>query len=153
MRTADWVEEYKYTGTDPMHVGDWEAGIESGPPHSVAVFNGELLVVPIPSTTGDYVGGRYVKDIGTPTYKHDGSAWVFYQPDGTTPLTDTYTNAWFTDGRDALRTRAMYYLQTNIYRDIENAQVALAENQDVVNRYRVNTNKKIGTALTVRGYF
>src|SRR5690349_20329858 len=95
IRSADWMEEYKYLGSDPEHIGTWVSGIESGPPNSVTIYNVELLVVPIPDATGDWIDGRYLKDIGTPYYKYAGGAWTFYNPSTNVAIAATYTNAWF----------------------------------------------------------
>lgn len=152
VRPADWLEEYRYTGTDPMHVGDWQSGIESGPPHSIGIYDNELLVVPVPDADGDQLNIRYIRDLGIPTYAHTGSAWVFYEPDGITTLADTHTSAWFTEGRDALKLRAEYELQANMYRDIDGAQLALAQYNEVMQRYRGNAVKKLGTNMVIRGY-
>lgn len=152
-RTSPWSEEYKHAGSDPFHIGDWEAGIQYGPPHSFSIYGNKVMLNPIPDTSGDLVVGPYIKDLGTPLYDYDGSAWDFYDPDGVTPLAVDYTNDWFTHGQDVLRTKAVYYLQQNIYRDLEGTQLALGQHLEAVTRLRKRSNAlTAGGNMQIRGW-
>lgn len=77
---------------------------ESGPPYAFAIDTSEreLVLLPIPSQSGDIIEFQYIADIGTPVFKYSGSAWVFYEPQElgsmdnvVTTLSSTFTNAWF----------------------------------------------------------
>ncbi len=155
VRPVAWVEEFRYSGLEPLHVGQWEAGLQNGPPHSCALFANEILLVPVPDQSGDLITAPYVRDLGTPSYSFDGtSTWTFTEPDGATPLPDDYTNEWLKKAYDLVRARATYYLQQNVFRDYDAAQIALAEYQDIVTRGHRQSNVRTGAAVgTVRGYF
>lgn len=64
----------------------------------------------------------YVEDIGIPQATYDG-AWNFYEEDGSTTLASAYTNAWFTDGEELIRTEIKIDLHENWLKDRAQAQV------------------------------
>lgn len=95
-----------------------------------------------------YLKLRYVADLGTIDFKHDGSNWIFYEPGTSTALTSssTYTNKWFTEGFDVLRCRAEYYLWSREFGNTESAmqraQVCLAQWQDARDTLTKETQSK-----------
>lgn len=152
-RTVDFVTQYRHVGTDPDRWGSWEAGISSGPPSSYAYFNGELVLQPIPDTSSDIISGRYVRDLGIPSIKYDGTNWLLYEPwSQTTTLPATFTNAWLTEGQDLIRSRAVHILQQRYYRNPEAAQAALFENVETKNRLLVEGHRRRGPK-SIRGSF
>lgn len=95
-----------------------------------------------------YLKIRYVADLGTIDFKHDGSGWIFYEPRTSTALTSssTYTNKWFTEGFDALRCRAEYYLWSREFGNTEaamaRAQICLGQWQDARDALTKETQSK-----------
>lgn len=87
-----------------------------------------------------FVKLRYLADLGTIDYKHDGSNWVFRIPKTDTAITQTstYTNKWFTDGFDVLKTRCEYYLWSREFGNTEaastRAQIALGQSMDALSQ-------------------
>lgn len=83
---------------------------------------------------------RYLADLGTIDYKHDGSNWIFRIPKTDTAITQTstYSNRWFTDGFDILKTRCEYYLWSREFGDTETsaqkASVCLGQSMDALNQ-------------------
>lgn len=91
---------------------------------------------------------RYVADLGTIGFSHDGTNWIFTEPNTDTALTSssTYTNKWFTEGFDVLRCRAEYYLWTREFGNTEStmqrAQIALGQWQDARDAITKETQSK-----------
>jgi hypothetical protein len=152
-QTMDFVTEYRYVGTDPFHVGDWESGLTSGPPSGYAFYGGELIVHPVPDTSSEKISGRYVRDLWTPEIVYDGTDWQLYEPwSRTTTLPATFTNAWFQDGFELIRARAMMILQQRYYKNGEAAQAALIDNLEAKNRLLQESTRRRGKR-TMRGSF
>lgn len=143
----DMVEELR------MYPSDFTGGYDyfaKGEAEKFAIDDAshKIVLAPIPSNSDGTVHFRYLADLGTITYKHSGSAWVFYEPFTQTAITttSTYSNAWFTEGADALRERAMYYLWSRVYGGSEEgetkAQRSLLQWQDAMQKLIRETSKK-----------
>lgn len=139
-RTADWAETARYLG-DGLEPGS----INSGQPRSYAIYSNRMLLVPVPTTTGEAISFRYVRDLGTPSFRYNGTAWAFNDPAGA-PITATYSNAWFVDGYALTLTRALHYLWSRVYageaQATNNAQAALVNWLEEEARLRRETTKK-----------
>lgn len=128
--SVDMVEELLFS--------DYPTGSESdsGSPRVYAITNfgdpsPNLLIAPRPSTGGDALFFRYTKDIGSPKFSATFEAvspptlaptFTLLGENGDT-LPSTYTSAWFTEGRELVRSRAMYYLWTRYHGGTEEASV------------------------------
>lgn len=155
---VDMIEEFRLYPTD--YSGNYDS-FARGEAEKFAIddANHTILFAPIPSTSDGTVHFRYLADLGTITYKYTGGAWAFYEPfkEGTTTVTtsSTYTNAWFTEGADALRERAMYYLWSRVYGGSEEgdmkAQRSLLQWQDAIQKLIRETNKK-QSVKTIRAH-
>lgn len=145
--SQDMIEEFRYYATDfTAPVNTFTKG--EAELYAVDDTNRQMLFSPIPSTAGGRVLFRYLADLGTITYKHDGTNWTFYEPNSTTTITvtSTYTNPWFNEGIDMLRERAMYYLWSRIYGGSEEgetkAQRALLQWKDAQTRINAEGGRK-----------
>lgn len=138
-RTVDWIEDFRYDGFD------WDSMAMSGPPQFYTIRESKMLILPVPSTSGDTVEFRYVKDLGTPIEKYDGTAWTTYQSNGTTAMTTTFSNAWFVIGRDMLKHRALYTLYDNFYKDDGLAQKHLGKYLEALQRIRGQFTRRRAT--------
>lgn len=142
-KTSDYVEQARYLGTDPDHWGTWESGMSSGTPSCYALYDGQLVLSPMADTTGDKINGRYVRDLGIPTVLYDGSNWQLYLPNtSSTTLPATYTNDWYKDGQDLIRTRTNYILYTRYYKNPDAAQSAAMENAEALVRMRTEFTRR-----------
>jgi len=144
-RSPDELEKYKY-GID-----DYRGGETIGQPKWYAIdHNGrEFLVAPIPSEQGDKIYFKYTKDLGTPKLSASVTAstppnsatatMTLLSPDGGT-LESTFTNAWFKEGFDAVRSLALYNLYARWHSGGENAsqraQIYLLQHVDELQRLR-----------------
>jgi hypothetical protein len=153
-KTVEFVERYRFIGTDPERWGDWEAGTSAGPPGVVAIFDGELIFSPIPDVAGETFDFRYLRDLGTPTvwYNTSTSAFVVREPWSTSTLGDTFTNAWFEEGQDMIKNRAMYLLYMQTFNDAEAAQRHMMLWMEAKNKLRIESNRKRGNK-SIRGHF
>jgi hypothetical protein len=91
----------------------------------------KILVAPRPSTGGQTLFFRYTKDIGTPKYTSSittstppslNNTITLLGPDGET-LASTFTNAWFKEGSQLIRARAIYLLWTSFHGGTEQAAI------------------------------
>lgn len=117
--SLDAVEFYKFVGND---YNNWP---NSGIPfqYAIDISNNSILLNPIPTSDNAVIDFRYVKDIGTPIYTNNGSGtWTFYLPDGITILPGTFSNKWFTEAPELIKSRAMYYLHSRTYDGSEATQ-------------------------------
>ena len=111
--------------------------VSSEPDHNYYAVDVEGRLIYIGKQSG-YVSIKYLADLGTIQYKHDGSNWIFYIPGTDTTLThtSTYTNRWFKDGFDVLKTRTEYYLWSREFGNTEpaaaRAQIALGQSMDAL---------------------
>lgn len=93
----------------------------TGYPEWYAWFGEAMHLHPIPELSNvEMIRMDYVKDIGTPTYKWNGTGWTFLHPSGAT-LPDSWTSRWLSDGGELIRARAKWDLYYNMYHDGENA--------------------------------
>lgn len=138
-KTVDWMEDYKYDGFD------WESMIMSGPPQFYSIRESKMLLLPVPTESGDSVEFRYIKDLGTPIEKYNGTAWTVYAADGVTTLPATTTNAWFTTGRDLLKHRALYVLYDNFYKDEALASKHMQKYLETLQRLRGQFTRRRAT--------
>lgn len=137
---SDWLNQLR--GVDVSYTTD--------PKRDVGAYaiddRGERIYVAGPST--GFIKIRYIADLGTITYKHDGTNWVFYQPFTETAITtsSTYTNLWLKDGYDAIVHRACYYLFTRDMGGTEatnnKALVHLTQWDDAMKHLTRETTKK-----------
>ena len=88
-----------------------------------------------------------IKDIGTPVATWDGSEWDFFEPDGTTVLTDSFANNWFTEGEELIRLHSKVDLAENVFKDDREANrlarrefLVRAEAQERMRAFRAQTN-------------
>ena len=140
------LEKYKF-GT-----GEWEySGIEViGQPrvYGIDYAGKEILISPQPSESGDKIFFNYIKDLGTPklsvsvtssTPPSNSSTMTLLSPDGGT-LESTFTNQWFKEGFDAVRSLALYNLWTRWHGGSDEtgakAQMALLSHLEEINRLR-----------------
>lgn len=121
--TNNLLESVKFLGTEP------DQAINSGTPShfSIDVSTNDLLLMPIPYADNDRLEFMYVWNQGIPTYEYDGSAWVFYEPDTTTTLPATYSNALLREGYKLVFYRAAYNLLTGPYGGTEPALIKSTE--------------------------
>lgn len=111
-----WVKQNQVNNqrilVDPVSAPEYDRLLSSGPtttatPTSYAIHNRQMLLWPTPDGVHT-VYGRYLKDLGTIQFTFDGSSYAYTVGGSPISSTDTYTNAWMTDGRDALVNRACY---------------------------------------------
>jgi hypothetical protein len=98
-------------------IREWNvATTVSGYPDYYSWHQKKIWVSPIPHVAYDLrIDG--IKDIGTPVATWDGTVWDFFEEDGTTVLTDSWTNDWMVEGEELIRTRAKVDLAENIFKD------------------------------------
>lgn len=154
--SQDMVEEYRHFATDySSSVNMFTRG--QAELYAVDDTANQILFSPIPSSSDGIVHFRYLSDLGTITYKHDGTNWVFYEPGTETAIsvTSTYTNAWFTEGIDMLRERTMYYLWSRVYggsqEGEQKAQRSLLQWKDAQTRINAEGSKR-QSMRTVRAW-
>lgn len=146
----DLVEELKY-----YMEGDYDEGrLVTGNPLRYAVEPNEknMYLSPMPSTTTGLVHLRYLQDLGTPEFLYSGSAWVFYKPGMSGVSTETITKAstwttkWLTEGYDAIRSRALFYLFTREYGGTEETDLKasryLGQWNDAIKNLRTENTKR-----------
>jgi hypothetical protein len=68
--------------------------VSNGTPYHWTFWGGKLKLWPPPDLSTHVFRAPYVKDAGTPTYRYEGGAWAFYNPEGVV-ITDTYSSPWF----------------------------------------------------------
>lgn len=97
----------------------------TGYPEWYAWFDDAMHFHPIPEGGNvSTVRLDYVKDIGVPTYRWNGTGWSFFHPRGAT-LSDSWTSPWLEEryGGELIRARAKWDLYYNVYHDTENAMM------------------------------
>ena len=102
-----------------------ERGIQRRP-RDWTFHNKEIKFSPLPDAAYT-VELDYVIDIGTPAYKFVPGApgsFEFFEPDLTTPLTDDFTNDWFTEGEAVVRAATKVSIYAGFLMDPEKAQAA-----------------------------
>lgn len=123
--TLNESTENSYVGTDPSE------SILTGTPSKFSIdgSSNEILLTPVPSIDGDEIEFQYMVNHGVPNYSYSGSAWVFTEPNSSTTLADTYTNAWLaTDkGYKLVFYRAAYNLLTGPYGGTEPSLIKATE--------------------------
>ena len=123
--TLNEVQEGSFIGTEPSET------YLTGTPSKWAVDSAtnELLVVPVPNVDGDQVEFQYLVNHGVPTYIYTGSTWTFYEPNTTTTLSDTFTNAWLAldKGYKLVFYRAAYNLLTGPFGGTEATMIKATE--------------------------
>lgn len=123
--TLNELIESSFVGADPSE------SILTGAPSKYGIdgSSNEILLIPVPAIEGDQIEFQYMVNHGVPTYSYNGSAWVFYEPNSTTTLADTFTNAWLaTDkGYKLVFYRAAYNLLTGPYGGTEPMLVKATE--------------------------
>lgn len=141
---TDMIQEWQ--GTDLAMLGDF-GGRWAYDTGSYAIDDQAKNILIVGVNEG-FVKLRYIADLGTITYKNNGSAWVFYQPFTETVITksSSYTNPWFKEGNDCLIHRAMYYLYSREYGGTEEsnqkAMIHLGHWNEAINKLDAETNKK-----------
>lgn len=107
-----------------------------GSPQMCAITNftdvsDSILIAPRPSEGADTIFFRYTKDLGTLQFSASittssppslAPVFALLDKDGNT-VASTYTSAWFKEGRELIRSRAMYYLWTRYHGGTEEAQL------------------------------
>lgn len=124
----DLVEEIRYPRAD------YDNSEITGTPQWYGIDQNEnaLVVSPKPSVTGNIIEFRYIADLGTPAYRYTGSAWSFYVQDTMEAIDDNFTNAWFTEGAELIKSRALATLWSGIY---GGTQEAAAKTQAYLQRW------------------
>ena len=145
--TLDELEETLYFGSD---YGIYQ---ESGFPRRFAIDKAGMLmlIAPVPTSGGDVLFFRYTKDVGVPRYTATTSTtsppslqtvFTLLGPDGQT-LPSSFANAWFDQGFELIRSRALYILWTQYHSGTEEAQQA---SQIALQQWLEETLKQRGTA-------
>ncbi len=117
-RTVNWVREHRWNSTTKSKPTDY-------------AWSRKLMDL-YPTPDGAYtVTLDYVKDVGTPTYEHDGTNWTFYDEDGAV-ITATYASSWFSDGKDLIGARVEWDLWTGVYKDLERGVAAKYRERDAL---------------------
>jgi hypothetical protein len=132
---------------------------ETGSPYGFSIDAGakKMVILPIPSLTGDTIEYLYVADIGTPVFKYTGSAWAFYEPqdqgsmgNATVTLATTHTSAWFQEAYWLTFYRAAINLFSRAYGGVEGAtekvQMYASMWQEQLNLLR--TEAQMGRSVT-----
>ena len=125
--TVDEVESYLFS------ISEYAAYETSGRAKLVALDGPghRLLLAPKPSSGGDTIFFRYTCDLGTPVYSATVTSsappsltqtTTLLSPDGGT-IETTFTNAWFKEGFELLRSRASYILWSTYHSGTEEAQL------------------------------
>lgn len=157
--TVDQVEEMRFVSSE---WNGWEA---SGRPQGYAIdLSGKfMLISPNPTTSGDTIFFRCTIDIGAPRYTATTTlvgppalspTITLTGPDGEA-LPANFTNAWFTDGFELIKSRAAYQLWSRYHGGNEAAQVGanstLAAFLEEMQRLRSDTGN-IQSVTRVRRY-
>lgn len=104
-----------------------------GYPDFFAFFNKQIYVSPVPHVAYDIrIDG--IKDIGTPVAQASAGTLQFFEPDGTTALTDAYTSEWFTEAEELIRLEIKINLAENVFRDFGLANILRSRRTDVFNK-------------------
>ncbi len=141
-RSVNWCEEQRYRGDI------WDASISTGNPdfYGIDVHSHELVLIPVPYQDGDVVTFKYITDLGVPSFKYTSGAWTFYAPNSTVALTDSFSNAWFTDYYELTMNRAAFLLWTTVYGGSEEAQIKAQEHlklwAEQLNKLRTDVTKR-----------
>lgn len=130
----------------------------TGRPTAAAWWNEELILRPVPDTSGDVVRGRYLRRLGAPFYAHTGSAWAFYKPNGEA-IADGYpdptkgeANGWFADGYQVLYQRSLYVFQAKYLKAPEDANTAMLGYLEELEKLRIRTEGRTHRAGFVRPF-
>jgi hypothetical protein len=75
----------------------------------------------------------YTKNIGTPLANYR-SEWEFTNSLDSTTMVDASTSAWFVEGADLINEGAKEYLYANVWKDLQNAQVAMSNKEKIRKR-------------------
>ena len=105
---------------DTIRYENPQDGNNRGTPDVWAWYAGEMWFSSVPNPNAISVRIDYVRDIGIPTYEHDGSDWFFYSDETMqTEWFDDIENAWFLEAEELIRQAAKRDLYLNLYEDLE----------------------------------
>ena len=105
-----------------------------------------IMLDPTPNGTYNMILD-YTANIGTPLAAYSSDAWVFTDSLTGSTISDTDTNGWYDEGSDLITLAAKEYLYANVWKDVQEAQIARGQRDDVRKRmYRE------GRASQVPGY-
>jgi len=110
---------------------------DKGYPDYYYWFAEKLWVSPVPHLAYDLrIDG--IKDVGTPVVTGTtGGVFTFYEPDGSTALSDSYTSDWFTgDMEELIRTSAKIDLMENWLEDDRGAARLRRREADIYRNVR-----------------
>lgn len=83
----------------------------------------------------------YHADIGTPLYTYSGSAWSFFESDGSTGLTSSFSNDWFVEADDLIRYEAEIRLARRLKDDNELTRAVLGTQRSLTRLLNLSKSK------------
>jgi hypothetical protein len=115
---------------DVIRLQNHNTSVGRGYPDYYAWFNKQIYFSPVPHVAYDVrIDG--IKDVGTPVVTTSSGVHAFFEPGGTVPLADSYTNEWFTEAQELIRLHAKIDLAENVFHDDRTAR-RLADREDRV---------------------
>lgn len=151
-RTTNWIENMLQISSESDGTSEINSSVTSRNSLFYSFDGTQILLAPIPDTSGDTVTGRCVLQWPVPIREYSATGgWKILDPDTRQPLNGSYTSPWFTYGSQLVKARAKMILCERHYSDASGLAAATQDFANAMNSLKQETTRKLGKRQ-LRGY-